>query len=92
MVCAFGTSWINQTLDAVSDEEYARRRIMRRKDLMGSAALMLDFSREGKGTISTNGSVGRRTKVGMSEDVASWRAQRRGPIRAQKERKPDSVA
>ena len=41
MVCAFGASWINQALNAVSDEEHVRRRVMRGNELVRNSTCAL---------------------------------------------------
>ena len=88
VVCAFGTSWINQALNAVSDGQHARRGVMRGKELVRNSTCVLvtvlggqchreaGLLEEGEGTISINGNVGRRAEVSVSKDghVRRWPA------------------
>ena len=91
MVRTFGTSWINQALNAVPDEEHARRGAMRGNELFrnSTCALVLGgqcyrdagLVEDGEGTISINGDVRRRAEVGVSKDghIRRWLAKAERP-------------
>jgi len=69
VVRTFGTSWINQDLNAVPDEEHARRGATRGNELVrnSTCALVLGgqcyrdagLVEDGEGTISINGTTSR---------------------------------